>query len=81
MTPDGHRIYCFKANPKTDNNLNITTFTKISLAIMDLHLKMEPIHGNIYVYNLKNVKISVFLSSPLTITKRLFECIFVSIIL
>lgn len=80
LTPDGNRIFCTVTHPTTDETeYNVISVIKLSLAILDLQLKTEPMHGNIILYDLKHVRLSQFLAFTPTITKNMLQCALVSI--
>lgn len=80
LTSEGNRIYCMKFYPTTDNDVyDVLMGCKASLAVLDLQLKLEPMYGNIILYDLKHVRLSQFLCFTPTITKNLMTCSIVSI--
>lgn len=82
LTPEGHRIFCTTTKPMVDDeHYDVLLYCKAALAILDLQLKAEPMHGNIIMYDLKHVRLSQFMSFTPTITKNLLRCGIVSIYL
>lgn len=79
MTPEGNRIICIKTNQVSDySNLDPMMIAKISIAVLDGLLKAEPMHGNIFLYDLKYLTTSIFLAFSPILTKRLLTIWLVS---
>lgn len=82
LTPQSHRVLCVKTNPVADNEkFDIMLFCRVTLGHLDLQLKQEPLHGHVFLYDLKHVNMSQLLAFTPTITKNLFKCCIVSIII
>ncbi|VVC39731.1 Cellular retinaldehyde binding/alpha-tocopherol transport,CRAL/TRIO, N-terminal domain,CRAL-TRIO lipid [Cinara cedri] len=74
-TPEGNRIFCTKTNPSTDDDkFDVMTLLQVSLAILDLQLKEEPMYGNVFLYDLQHVRLSQFMAFTPTITKNILKC-------
>jgi len=54
-------------------------FCQVSIAILDLQLKSEPMYGNIILYDLKHIRLAQFMAFTPTLTKNLLRCCIVSI--
>jgi len=75
LTPEGNRIFCTKTCHTTDEDkFDVTMFCKVTIALLDLQLKEEPMYGNIFLYDLKHVGLSQFLAFTPTLTKNLLRC-------
>lgn len=77
-TPEGNRILCVKTNPVTDDMFDIMITIQVALAVLDLQLKEEPMYGNVFMYDMRHVRLSQFLACTPTITKNMFKCGYVS---
>lgn len=79
LSPEGNRVFCTKTSPTTDDEkFDIVLFCQVSIAILDLQLKEEPVYGNIILYDLQHVRLSQFLAFTPTLTKNLLMCCIVS---
>lgn len=78
LTPEGNRIFCTKTSECDEDNFNFKLFCQVSLAVLDLQVKEEPMYGNVVLYDLKYVTMSQFLAFTPTLTKRLLSLCLVS---
>ncbi|XP_027836886.2 alpha-tocopherol transfer protein-like [Aphis gossypii] len=75
LTPEGNRIFCTTTRPSSDDDdYDVMLFCQVSIAILDLQLKLEPMYGNIILYDLKHVRLAQFMAFTPTLTKNLLRC-------
>lgn len=79
-TPEGHRIVCVKTRQfNDDTKVDGMTVANISVSILDALLKVEPMYGNDFLYDLEHLKFSSLLVFTPKLTKRLISIWLVSI--
>jgi len=80
LTPEGNRIFCTTTRQSSDDEkFDVMLFCQVSIAILDLQLKLEPMYGNIILYDLKHIRLAQFMAFTPTLTKNLLKCCIVSI--
>lgn len=80
LTPEGNRIFCTTTRQSSDDEkYDVMLFCQVSIAILDLQLKLEPMYGNIILYDLKHIRLAQFMAFTPTLTKNLLKCCIVSI--
>lgn len=78
MTPEGHRVLITKSIPNDDDKFDVELYCKMSLVALDLHVKEEPVYGNIILFDVKHFTLSQFLAFTPTVTKNFMKCCVVS---
>ncbi|VVC39734.1 Hypothetical protein CINCED_3A001403 [Cinara cedri] len=74
LSPDGYRIVCTKTRQTVDEKFDALCFCRANLAVLDLLLEKEPMHGIIYLYDLQYLRWSQFLVVTPTMTKNILSC-------
>ncbi|VVC39722.1 Cellular retinaldehyde binding/alpha-tocopherol transport,CRAL/TRIO, N-terminal domain,CRAL-TRIO lipid [Cinara cedri] len=77
MTPEAYRVMCIRMKPmEKDMKVDFKLFFQLFLAILDLQMNIEPMHGEIFLFDLENLPIGQFMNLPPTMTKNCIDLCF-----
>ncbi|VVC39804.1 Hypothetical protein CINCED_3A020519 [Cinara cedri] len=77
LTPEAYRVMCSRMYPTAkDLKLDFLLSFQSYLAILDLQLRIEPMHGEIFLFDLEYLPLSQFVNLPPLMTKNYINMCF-----